>query len=58
VEEIQRAVQSVEFMTARGAGLTYESLEHASSRILNKISGISHISHDISSKTPATIQWE
>ena len=53
-----RAVETVDFMTARWAHLPYEFLEKVSGRIINEISGISRVTYDISSKPPATIEWE
>ncbi|QBQ53614.1 glutamine-hydrolyzing GMP synthase [Nitrosococcus wardiae] len=53
-----RAVESVDFMTARWAHLPYDFLDHVSRRIINEVSGISRVTYDISGKPPATIEWE
>jgi GMP synthase (glutamine-hydrolysing) len=53
-----RAVETVDFMTARWAQLPYDFLEHVSLRIANEINGISRVVYDISGKPPATIEWE
>ncbi len=53
-----RAVQTVDFMTARWAPLPHEFLEKVSLRIINEIDGISRVVYDISGKPPATIEWE
>ncbi len=53
-----RAVETIDFMTARWAHLPYDFLEKVSSRIINEIAGISRVTYDISSKPPATIEWE
>lgn len=53
-----RAVETIDFMTARWAHLPYEFLGKVSNRIINEISGISRVVYDISGKPPATIEWE
>jgi GMP synthase (glutamine-hydrolysing) len=53
-----RAVETVDFMTARWAHLPYEFLDHVSRRIINEVPGISRVTYDISGKPPATIEWE
>jgi GMP synthase (glutamine-hydrolysing) len=53
-----RAVETVDFMTARWARLPYEFLAHVSHRIINEVAGISRVTYDISGKPPATIEWE
>jgi GMP synthase (glutamine-hydrolysing) len=53
-----RAVETIDFMTARWAHLPYELLERVSNRIINEVRGISRVAYDISSKPPATIEWE
>ena len=53
-----RAVETIDFMTARWARLPYEFLELMSLRIINEIDGISRVTYDISGKPPATIEWE
>ena len=53
-----RAVETVDFMTARWAHLPYDFLDEVSRKIINQISGISRVVYDISGKPPATIEWE
>ncbi|MBE9549731.1 MAG: glutamine-hydrolyzing GMP synthase [Proteobacteria bacterium] len=53
-----RAVETIDFMTARWANLPYDFLDHVSRRIINEISSISRVVYDISGKPPATIEWE
>jgi GMP synthase (glutamine-hydrolysing) len=53
-----RAVETIDFMTARWARLPYDFLEHVSLRIINEVEGISRVTYDISGKPPATIEWE
>jgi GMP synthase (glutamine-hydrolysing) len=53
-----RAVETVDFMTANWAKLPYDFLGHVSNRIVNEVEEISRVVYDISSKPPATIEWE
>ncbi len=53
-----RAVETIDFMTARWAHLPYEFLDLVARRIMNEVDGIARVTYDISGKPPATIEWE
>lgn len=53
-----RAVQTSDFMTADWAELPYALLKRVSGRIINEVRGINRVTYDVSSKPPATIEWE
>ncbi len=53
----RRAVETIDFMTARWAHLPNELFEKVSNCIINEIRGVSRVIYDVSSKAPATIEW-
>lgn len=53
-----RAVEAIDGMTARFSRLDFDFLERVSNRIINEVEGINRVVYDISSKPPATIEWE
>jgi GMP synthase (glutamine-hydrolysing) len=53
-----RAVETEDFMTADWSHLPYEVLARISTRVINEVRGINRVVYDISSKPPATIEWE
>ncbi len=55
---VVRSANTIDFMTATWSKLPYEFLELVSSRIINEVKGINRVAYDISSKPPATIEWE
>lgn len=55
---VVRSANTIDFMTATFSKLPWEFLEHVSNRIINEVRGINRVAYDISSKPPATIEWE
>ena len=55
---VVRSANTIDFMTATWSRLPYEFLDTVSNRIINEVRGINRVTYDISSKPPATIEWE
>ncbi|MBC2855678.1 MAG: glutamine-hydrolyzing GMP synthase [Cetobacterium sp.] len=55
---VLRSADTIDFMTATWSRLPYEFLDKVSNRIINEVKGINRLTYDISSKPPATIEWE
>ena len=53
-----RSVDTEDFMTVRWSPLPYELLEKISNRLINEVEGINRVVYDISTKPPATVEWE
>lgn len=53
-----RAIETIDFMTARAAHLPWDFIEHVSNRIILEVEGVSRVTYDVSNKPPATIEWE
>lgn len=55
---VVRSANTIDFMTATFSRFSWDFLEHISNRIINEVRGINRVTYDISSKPPATIEWE
>ena len=55
---VLRAVESTDGMTADWVNLPYDFLQNVSNKIINRVKGVNRVVYDISSKPPATIEWE
>ena len=55
---VLRAVTSTDFMTADWYPMPYDVLQTCSNRIINEVRGVNRVSYDVSSKPPATVEWE
>jgi len=55
---VLRAVETSDFMTADWFPMPYDVLKRMSTRIINEVRGINRVTYDVSSKPPATIEWE
>ena len=55
---VVRSVDTDDFMTADWSRLPYDLLAHISTRIINEVRGVNRVAYDISTKPPATIEWE
>ncbi len=53
-----RAIETVDFMSARAAHLPWDFIEMVSNRIIREVNGVSRVTYDVSNKPPATIEWE
>ena len=58
IDEMLNCLYKKDFMRARWVHLQYDFLEHVSSRVVNEIEQVRRVVYDISSKPPATIEWE